>query len=59
MTHSQAVAIRTYPGTRRRKRKPTLRRTLHFMAFLLFWAVVLSVFYLVTLAVLIVCILLA
>lgn len=58
MTHSQAIAIHTYP-TRRRKRKPTLRRTLHFMAFLLFWAVVLSVFYLVTLAVLIVCILLA
>jgi hypothetical protein len=57
MTHSQAIAIHTYP--RRRKRKPTLRRTLHFMAFLLFWAVVLSVFYLVTLAVLIVCILLA
>ena len=58
MTHGQAIAIHTYP-TRRRKRKPTLRRTLHFMAFLLFWAVVFSVFYLVTLAALIVCILLA
>lgn len=57
MTHSHAIAIHTYP--RRRKRKPTLRRTLHFMAFLLFWAVVLSIYYLVTLAVLIVCILLA
>lgn len=59
MTHSQAIAIHTYPGTRRRKRKPTLRRTLHNIAFLLFWAVVLSVFYLVTLAVLIVFVLLA
>ena len=58
MTHSQAIAFHTYP-TRRRKHKRTLRRTLHFIAFLLFWAVVLSVAYLVTLAALIVCILLA
>ena len=56
MTHGQAIAIHTYP-TRRRKR--TLRRTLHNIAFLLFWAVVLSIAYLVTLAALIVCILLA
>jgi len=58
MTYSQTITAHTYP-TRRRKRKRTLRRTLHFMAFLLFWAVVLSVTYLVMLAVLIVCILLA
>ena len=55
MTHSQAFAIHTYP----RRRKRTLRRTLHNIAFLLFWAAVLSVFYLVTLAALIVWILLA
>ena len=58
MTYGQPVAIPTYP-TRRRKRKHTLRRTLHNIAFLLFWAVVLSIAYLVTLAVLIVCILLS
>ena len=58
MTHGQAIAIHTYP-TRRRKRKRTLRRTLHNIAFLLFWAVVLSVFYLTTLAALIVFILLS
>ena len=59
MTYGQTIAIYTYPGTHRRKRKRTLRRTLHFVAFLLFWAVVLSIFYLVTLAVLITAILLA
>ena len=56
MAHGQALAIHTY---RTRRRKRTLRRALHFMAFLLFWAVVWSIFYLTTLAVLIVCILLA
>ena len=59
MTYGQTIAVHTYPGTRCRKRKRTLRRTLHFVAFLLFWAVVLSITYLLTLAALIVCILLA
>ena len=48
MTYGQSIAIHTYP-IRRRKRKRTLRKTLHFIAFLLFWAVVLSVTYLVML----------
>lgn len=44
---------------KRLARQRTIKRLLHFLGFLAYWSVILSVTYLVTLALLIVCILLA
>lgn len=68
MTYGNQITTRTRypftntgskrPGKARRKlaRLRTIKRLLHFVGFLAYWAVVFSVAYLATLAVLIVCI---
>lgn len=63
MTYSQ-TATHTYQAHRARTHRKRLwrrylRRTVHFIGFLLYWAVVLSITYLVSLAAMIVCICLA